>query len=852
MFLAVSKSPTANQATTTIYRSGFCGCLRTHRGRQRWPLGFLAMGLFAYGFSATAWAKPAESTVNADATATIQPPALINQVDLTYPEAAMASGLHGTVSVLVDVDTDGRVTSARFERGPKVFESVSLQTASKLAFSPATIDGIPVPVTTRISFHFAPPTTTSADRNGGSYGEIVVHSANPDLTDTRARTTLDEDAIERTAGDDFAQTISQVAGVRLAGTAADASKPIIRGQHERRLLVLNNGVRHESQKWGPDHATEIDPFSAGSISVIRGAAGARYGPDAIGGVVLVEPPPMRTEAGVIGKMLTAYNTNGSRPYAAARLDSGYDSGFATRIEGNAAISKPMETPDYILGNTGSQTWNLGGTLAYMWDSDAIRASWHHHDFKAGVFYGKSHGTPDALMYAFEAERPPTADLWTSTYGVERPYQDVTHDVGMLDSDFSGEWGKLESTYALQINRREEYEQVRSNITRAQYDFTLRTHSLDVHYQHPTLHTSIGTLDGGLGIQSSFQENVYAGLPLIPNFRSFSGGIFAYERLSFERVEVEAGARLDALSRAAYMQELDHQAHMRRGTLDEEDCTDNGEKFRCAAAYTGSSFSVGALTHIVPKHLDLKLDLSTATRFPNVDELYILGYAPTAPVYASGYPSLETETVWNGSMTAGLRLETVEVELSGYGQFVDDYIYFSPELNTQGLPRFDVTIRGTYPSYEFRPIDAVFYGSDGTLNLGPRLPMGLTAQGGFVRASDQETGAELVGTPADYLLLTLIGRPPPMGPVHNISVQVSTDLVASQSRVADNADFVPSPDGYALLGAGIEAEVGRRQPVRVGIEAHNLLNTAYRDYTSLLRFYADQPGRDVRLRVGMDF
>ncbi len=44
---------------------------------------------------------------------------------------------------------------------------------------------------------------------------------------------------------------------------------------------------------GPDslpmEATEIDPFSAGSISVIRGAAGARYGPDAIGGVILVEP-----------------------------------------------------------------------------------------------------------------------------------------------------------------------------------------------------------------------------------------------------------------------------------------------------------------------------------------------------------------------------------------------------------------------------------------------------------------------------------------------------------------------------------------------------------------------------------
>ena len=228
--------------------------------------------------------------------------------------------------------------------------------------------------------------------------------------------------------------------------------------------------------------------------------------------------------------------------------------------------------------------------------------------------------------------------------------------------------------------------------------------------------------------------MYAGLPLIPNLAA-TPAIFAYERLSFERVEVEAHDSMPY-----------HEPHTCKSLTTRRTCVGahlmkktvpTTAKSSGALPPTLDHFSVGALTHIVPKHLDLKLDLSTATRFPNVDELYILGYQPLR--YASGYPSLETETVWNGSMTAGLRLETVEVELSGYGQFVDDYIYFSPELNTQGLPRFDVTIRGTYPSYEFRPIDAVFYGSDGTLNLGPRLPMGLTAQGGFVRASDQETG-----------------------------------------------------------------------------------------------------------------
>ena len=88
--------------------------------------------------------------------------------------------------------------------------------------------------------------------------------------------------------------------------------------------------------------------------------------------------------------------------------------------------------------------------------------------------------------------------------------------------------------------------------------------------------------------------------------------------------------------------------------------------------------------------------------------------------------------------------------------------------------------------------------------------------------------------------------------NHIEAHASADIVASQSRVDDDADFVPSPDGYTLFSVGIEAEIGERLPVRVGIDAHNLLDTVYRDYNSLLRYYADQPGRDIRMRVGMDF
>ena len=125
------------------------------------------------------------------------------------------------------------------------------------------LDGEPIEGRIKVYFHFAPPTQHQLEQHSDVFEMVVVHEENIDLEDSKIRMTLDEGDIARQATKDLAGIMEQTPGVVVAGGTTDSSKPIIRGHQERRLLVINDGIRHESQKWGADHATEIDPFTAG-------------------------------------------------------------------------------------------------------------------------------------------------------------------------------------------------------------------------------------------------------------------------------------------------------------------------------------------------------------------------------------------------------------------------------------------------------------------------------------------------------------------------------------------------------------------------------------------------------------
>src|SRR5690606_20859395 len=113
------------------------------------------------------------------------------------------------------------------------------------------------------------------------------------------------------------------------------AKPVINGMHSNRVLIVNNGIKQEGQQWGSEHAPEIDPFIASQITVIKGAESVRYGAEAIGGVILVEPAPLPINKELSGNLDLVGSSNGQTGIASAMLEGSIKSiaGFSWRAQG---------------------------------------------------------------------------------------------------------------------------------------------------------------------------------------------------------------------------------------------------------------------------------------------------------------------------------------------------------------------------------------------------------------------------------------------------------------------------------------------------------------------------------------
>lgn len=120
-------------------------------------------------------------------------------------------------------------------------------------------------------------------------GEVVV-GGSTGATGVQMRSALntvgaDSRYIEDNFGGSLMQSLSGLPGVRAMSIGSGSSKPMIRGLGFNRVVVAENGMKHEGQQWGDDHGLEADQYAVDRVEVIKGPAALAYGSDAIGGVI---------------------------------------------------------------------------------------------------------------------------------------------------------------------------------------------------------------------------------------------------------------------------------------------------------------------------------------------------------------------------------------------------------------------------------------------------------------------------------------------------------------------------------------------------------------------------------------
>src|ERR1044072_3721400 len=101
-------------------------------------------------------------------------------------------------------------------------------------------------------------------------------------------TILNEDNLKLQTAPTLGDMLATQPGIGGSDFTAGASRPVIRGQADNRVRVLNNGTEvFDVSNISPDHAPSVSTLLSQSIEVVRGPATILYGSGAIGGVVNV-------------------------------------------------------------------------------------------------------------------------------------------------------------------------------------------------------------------------------------------------------------------------------------------------------------------------------------------------------------------------------------------------------------------------------------------------------------------------------------------------------------------------------------------------------------------------------------
>ena len=647
--------------------------------------------------------------------------------------------------------------------------------------------------------------------------EVDVHEHHDDALDDRRLGNLVLDANSHKS---LAAALEQISGVSTISNGADIGSPILQGLFGNRTTIVNNGVVHKGQQWGSDHSPEIDINSAAEVSVVSGSGIIRYPGSHMGGVVLLQPSPISFDPHLHGKVASTVEANGRGGTVNAQIYRGMKR-YQWRIGGTLKRMGDRSAPNYFLNNTGTQQNHLNAEFNKQFTRVEWNIFYNYYGAEFGILRGSHIGNLSDLQAAFDRSEPFYTDT-TFSYSIDAPRQEVKHHQLKSALAFKLQTGKLEINTALQRNQRREFD-IRRSGRSVKPALSLLQYNLQ--------NEAVWSLDNKIemGYQFSGKNNWNLPetgiLPLLPNYTSFTNGVFMSYQIQERNFKLETGARYDFLTRKVV-----------RLTS-----TQPREIERFQNIYHNIAL-LSRGTVMLNKKWQLLGELAYKQRPPEINELYSFGLHQGVSGIEEGSINLRQEEGLKGSIhLRGLIRDRLHIDVNGYVHQFNNYIYLQP------AQEFRLTIRGAFPVFTYQQCDALLFGSDMKFSYTVGDWWKLESNWSYIHARNRTDNLPLNFIPPLNGSNTIHYEIPEWRNFRNLKLSLNHRYVAKQWNWDQSLDLIPPPPGYQLFNIYLGGTYkGKKRESHIRIGAENITNTAYRDYLNRQRYFADALGRNLTL------
>lgn len=664
----------------------------------------------------------------------------------------------------------------------------------------------------------------------------------------------DKNFIRKNLGGSLMQSLEKLGGISTIAIGSGQAKPVIRGLSFNRVVVAENGVKHEGQQWGSDHGLEIDQYAVDNVKIIKGSLSLTYGSDAIGGVIEIEKakaPEKNTLGGAVditGK--TNNNLYGSSFNLYGRKDKLF---FDARISGidYADYKVPVDfvkiysynAPLYKnrLRNTAGNELNLHFTTGVITDSFSSTFYISNLKTKSGLF---------ANAHGLEPRNVDTVLHDASSRDIQNPSQEVNHFKIINRTKFTFSNHKLEFELGYQNNFREEFsDYIGHGFMPPNYPADLaipknleRGFSKNVYSANVKELFTINNHDIAVGLTTEHQNNNTSGWGfIIPEYKQFTGGAFAYDKITVNsKLLLHLGLRYDY------------------GKIETDNYFDwfaspaeNGTKYLQRAVALNRSFSSmswGVGINYNLENLFLRANAGKSFRMPIAKELASNGVNYHQFSYEKGNANLSAEKSYQLDLGATYDKNNFTVDVSPFLNYFPNYIYLNP------TPNYDYAYGAGNQIYNYTESEVLRYGGELKVDyaFSENYSAGIIAEYVY---SEQLSGAKKGYTlpfspPASVLFNFTYSK--------NISKTFSNAFAALDYKIVGEQNNIVPPenktDGYQLVNLSLGTDIKwNKQIINLNFQVQNLLDSKNFNHTSFYRIIGvPEPGRNFILSLKMPF